>query len=61
MSLEIECPDCPQCGGDMMGYPEPERQAFLVWSCRACGASFVYDEEYNLRPYWLLIPSTEEE
>jgi len=45
----------------MMGYPEPERREFLIWSCRSCGASFVYDEEYNLRPYWLLIPSLEEE
>lgn len=45
----------------MMGYPEPERWGFLIWSCRACGAHFVYDEEYKLRPYRLFIPSTEEE
>ena len=61
MPLEITVPDCPQCKGDMMGYPDPERREFLVWLCRSCGANFVYDEEYNLRPYWLLILSTEEE
>jgi ribosomal protein L37AE/L43A len=34
-----------------MGYPEPSGAGFLVWACRACGATFTYDGDYTLRPY----------
>jgi len=46
--METHLPDCPECGGDMMGFPHPVRKEALVWACRCCGATFVYDTEYNL-------------
>ncbi len=53
MDAEITTPDCPECG-DMMGYPSPQGGNFLIWTCRACGSSFVYDDSYQLQPYTFL-------
>ena len=52
---EITPPPCPDCGGDMMGFPDPPGGGFFVWVCRCCGASFAYNEHYDLRPYLLEI------
>lgn len=49
VELELVLPDCPECGGDMMGYPHPLRREVLVWACRCCGSTFVYDPDYRLQ------------
>jgi ribosomal protein L37AE/L43A len=51
MLAENATPPCPACGGDMMGYSEPNEKRFIIWECRCCGASFVYDEQYSLQSY----------
>jgi ribosomal protein L37AE/L43A len=48
--MEARLPDCPDCGGDMMGFAHPLRPEVLVWACRCCGATFIYDAEYRLQP-----------
>ena len=53
-AVDITLPLCPECSGDMVGFtsnPQAPDEGFLIWSCRACGATFVYDEHYNLQPY----------
>jgi len=45
----VPVPHCSECGGDMMGYAHPLNRRALVWECRCCGATYVYDDEYNLR------------
>ena len=52
--FQIPNSKCPSCGAQMMtGYRAGDELNNLVWACRACGATFVYDAEYQLRPYYL--------
>ena len=48
--MDIHLPECPDCGGDMMGFRHPQRNEVLVWACRNCGATFVYGADYRLQP-----------
>ena len=34
LGMETHLPDCPECGGDMMGFPHPVRKEALVWACK---------------------------
>ena len=46
---------CPDCGGDMVAFRAQADDSPLVWLCRNCGSSFIFDEKYELQPYLLEI------
>ena len=47
---------CPDCGGDdMMAYRAQADGSPLIWMCRSCGSSFIFNEKYELQPYYLEI------
>ncbi|MDQ5824319.1 MAG: hypothetical protein M3441_08925 [Chloroflexota bacterium] len=54
LNIQNSLPPCPVCSANMMvAYRSEAVLNNLVWTCRACGAAFIYNAEYQLVPYHL--------